>query len=79
MNDKLGNILVGIAIFSIPVIVTFILNLMVWLATELSFGQSLLATLGIEAALGTALYFWIRNEVKKFSVDIDVNEEDGIL
>lgn len=79
MNDKLGDLLVGIAIISMPIFVTFILSLMVWVATGLTFGQSILSALGFEALLGVGLYFWIRNEVKKFSVDLDVDEEDGIL
>lgn len=79
MSNRLNNVVTGIAILSMPIIVTFILNLMVWFATELTFGQSLLVTLGIEALLGVGIYFWIRNEVKKFSVDIEVDEEDGIL
>lgn len=79
MSNRLNNVVTGIAILSMPIIVTFILNLMVWLATDLTFGQSLLATLGIEALLGVGIYFWIRNEVRKFNVDIEVDEEDGIL
>ena len=79
MSNRLNNVVTGIAILSMPIIVTFILNLMVWFATDLTFGQSLLATLGIEALLGVGIYFWIRNEVRKFNVDIEVDEEDGIL
>ena len=79
MSNRLNNVVTGIAILSMPIIVTFILNLMIWLATELTFGQSLLVTLGIEALLGVGIYFWIKNEVRKFSVDIEVNEDDGIL
>ena len=79
MSNKLNNVLTGIAILGMPIIVTFILNLMVWFATELTFGQSLLVTLGAEALLGVGIYFWIRNEVKKFNVDIEVGEEDGII
>lgn len=79
MSNRLNNVVTGIAILSMPIIVTFILNLMIWLATDLTFGQSLLVTFGVEALLGVGIYFWIKNEVKKFSVDIEVNEEDGIL
>lgn len=79
MSNRLNNVVTGIAILSMPIIVTFILNLMIWLATDLTFGQSLLVTFGVEAFLGVCIYFWIRNEVRKFNVDIEVEEEDGIL
>ena len=79
MSKRLENVVAGIAILGMPIIVTFILNLMVWLATDLTFGQSLLVTFGVEALLGVGIYFWIKNEVKKFNVDVDVSEEDGIL
>lgn len=79
MSNRLNNVVAGIAILSMPIIVTFILNLMIWLATDLTFGQSLLVTFGVEALLGVGIYFWIRNEVRKFNVDIEVEEEDGIL
>lgn len=79
MSNRLNNVVTGIAILSMPIIVTFILNLMIWLATDLTFGQSLLVTFGVEALLGVGIYFWIRNEVRKFNVNIEVDEEDGIL
>lgn len=79
MRSKLDNLLLGTVVLTLPVIAIFLISVLIWSVTDLSLLVSVLLSLGIEIFFGVCFYFYIRNEVKQFKIDIDVDEEDGIV
>lgn len=79
MRSKLDNLLLGTVVLTLPVIAIFLISILIWFVTDLSLLVSVLLSLGIEVFFGVCFYFYIRNEVKQFKIDIDVDEEDGII
>ena len=79
MRSKLDNLLLGTVVLTLPVIAIFLISVLIWFVTDLSLLVSVLLSLGIEIFFGVCFYFYIRNEVKQFKIDIDVDEEDGII
>ena len=79
MRSKLDNLLLGTVVLTLPVIAIFLISVLIWFVTDLSLLVSVLLSLGIEVFFGVCFYFYIRNEVKQFKIDIDVDEEDGII
>lgn len=79
MRSKLDNLLLGTVVLTLPVIAIFLISVLIWFVTDLSLLVSVLLSLGIEIFFGVCFYFYIRNEVKQFKIDIDVDDEDGII
>lgn len=79
MRSKLDNLLLGTVVLTLPVIAIFLISVLIWFVTDLSLLVSVLLSLGIEVFFGVCFYFYIRNEVRQFKIDIDVDEEDGII
>ena len=79
MRSKLDNLLLGTVVLTLPVIAIFLISILIWFVTDLSLLVSVLLSLGIEVFFGVCFYFYIRNEVKQFKIDIEVNDDDGIL
>ena len=79
MRSTLDNLLLGTVVLTLPVIAIFLISILIWFVTDLSLLVSVLLSLGIEVFFGVCFYFYIRNEVKQFKIDIEVNDDDGIL
>lgn len=78
MKSNFETLLLAITGISIPVIAVVLLTFLVWAATGLSVGQSLLAAGVISIVGAIALYRKLLSEVKEFNIEIDI-EDDEIL
>lgn len=78
MKSNFETLLLAITGISIPVIAIVLLTFLVWAATGLSFGQSLLAAGVVSVGGAIALYRKLLSEVKEFNIEIDI-EDDEIL
>lgn len=78
MKNNFEILLLAITAISIPVIAVVLLTFLVWAATGLGLGKSLLAAGIISFGSAIALYRKLLSEVKEFNIEIDI-EDDEIL
>lgn len=79
MDNKLQNLMMGVAVISLPLIATVLLGLFIHLVSGVTLLNSLFITLLIEGGLGVGIYFWIKKEIQQFKMDIDLSDEDDML
>ena len=78
-KNKLQNLMMGVAVVSLPLIATVLLGLFVHLVSGVTLLNSLFITLVIEGLLGVGIYLWVKKEIQQYKMDIDLSDEDDIL